>query len=249
MMRISLDSPALIAVRTWLAGTATQRSGRRKASRTQFRTEQLEPRMMLDAGMRARLPDLVAASDTGASDSDNITYDRTPSLTGSVKGDVSQVRLLVDGKRTAVLPVVNGTWTHTVPAEAALAGGKHTIAVRPVAASGKAGTLSKPLDITIRTASPTAPTLLIGKQSDSGVKGDGQTTYATPVLRGVAQPGRQVIVSIDGVVAGKVQSDAKTGAWKFNAPKLANGVYDVTAVVESRAGLQSTNELQSHGQR
>jgi hypothetical protein len=54
MMRISLESPALIAVRNWLAGsqpTQRGRSGSRMASRLTFRAEQLEPRTMLDAGM------------------------------------------------------------------------------------------------------------------------------------------------------------------------------------------------------
>ena len=67
MMRITLESPALIAVRNWLAGSQpTPRSGRsgsRKASRTQFRTEQLEPRTMLDGGMRAFLPVIGDGSD------------------------------------------------------------------------------------------------------------------------------------------------------------------------------------------
>jgi len=47
MMRISLESPALIAVRNWLAGsqpTQRGRNGSRKASRLTFRAEQLEKR-------------------------------------------------------------------------------------------------------------------------------------------------------------------------------------------------------------
>jgi hypothetical protein len=241
MMRISLDSPALIAIRTWLAGTAERagRSGRREASRLTFRTEQLEPRTMLDGGMLAQLPNLVAASDTGASNTDNLTYDRTPDLKGIVQGPASEVRLRIDGQRVAVVPVVSGKWTYTVPAEAALAAGKHKIEVRPVDAQGKPGTLSKPLEVTIRTALPTAPTLGLGAQSDSGVKGDGQTTYATPTFRGVAQPGRLVNVSIDGEFVGQVKSDAKTGAWLLKSPRLANGTHDVTAVVENRVGLPS----------
>jgi hypothetical protein len=57
MMRITLDSPALIAVRNWLAGSVARqtqrfgRNGRRTASRSSFRGEQLEPRLMLDASM------------------------------------------------------------------------------------------------------------------------------------------------------------------------------------------------------
>ena len=122
-MRISLDSPALIAVRNWLAGSqSTQRgrSGSRMASRPTFRAEQLEPRTMLDAGMRAFLPDLADESDTGSSTVDNLTYDRTPILSGSVQGAASQVRVRIDGVRVATVPVTNGKWTYTVPAEQAL---------------------------------------------------------------------------------------------------------------------------------
>ena len=243
MMRITLESPALIAVRNWLAGSQpTPRSGRggsRKASRTQFRTEQLEPRTMLDGGMRAFIPDLVPSSDTGASDHDEMTYDRTPELTGNVRGPASQVRLLIDGKSVAVLPVTNGTWKHTVPAEAALPGGKHRIAARPLDAQGKGGKLSKPLDVTIVTQSPTTPTIRLAGSSDSGVKADGQTIVSRPTIRGIAQPGRLVSVAIDGVFAGQVKSDVNTGKWSFKAPRLANGSHDITATSENRAGLTS----------
>ena len=54
---------------------------------------------MLDASMRALLPDLVGASDTGFSNSDNVTSDRTPVLTGTVRGEATQVRLFIDGRR------------------------------------------------------------------------------------------------------------------------------------------------------
>ena len=243
MMRISLDSPALIAVRNWLAGsqpTQRGRNGSRMASRPTFRTEQLEPRTMLDAGgMLAGLPDLVDESDTGSSAVDNRTSDRTPILSGSVQGAASQVRVRINGVRVAVVPVMDGKWTYAVPAEAALAAGLHKIAVRPIAAPGRVGPLSKELAVTVGTRPPAASTLVLGPLSDTGVRGDGQTTYPTPTFRGVARPRRLVNVSIDGVFAGQVQSDAKTGAWLFKSPRLANGTHDVTAVVENRVGLQS----------
>ena len=195
MMRITLDSPALVAVRNWLAGTAERsgRGGRRKASRPKLWTEQLEPRTMLDGTskmvMVAAAPDLTDASDAGASAADNLTYDRTPTLTGSVRGPVSQVRLFIDGKRGDLLQVEDGTWSYTLPAEAALTAGKHTFAVRSIDGAGKVGKLSKPLEVTIVTAAPAAPTIGLGKLSDSGAKGDGRTTYDTPVLRGGAPRG------------------------------------------------------------
>ena len=241
-MRISLDSPALSAVRNWLAGsqpTQRGRSGSRKASRLRFRAEQLERRAMLDAGMQAAIPDLADESDTGSSTVDNLTYDRTPILSGSVQGAASQVRVRIDGVRVATLPVTNGKWTYTVPAEEALPAGNHQIAVRPLDAAGKAGKLSKPLDVKIVTQSPAASTIRLAGSSDTGVKGDGTTIVSRPTIRGIAHPGRLVNVAIDGVPAGQVQSDPKTGNWSFKAPRLANGPHDVTATVENRAGLQS----------
>lgn len=198
---------------------------------------------MLDTGMRALLPDLVASSDTGFSQSDNLTADRTPTLTGSVRGAVSQVRLFIDGQRGNLLPVVNGAWTHTVPAEEALAAGKHTIAVRPFSPSGRGGPLSKPLTVTIIVKQPPPPTLGIAAASDTGVKGDGKTIVAEPIVRGVAPRGRFpsvfVNVSIDDVPVGRVKAHPLTGAWSLKSPRLANGEHTVTAVAECNAGNQS----------
>jgi hypothetical protein len=126
-----------------------------------------------------------------------------------------------------------------VPAEAALDAGMHTIAVRPVAAPGTIGALSKELAVTVGTTPPAASTLVLGPLSDTGARGDGQTTYATPTFRGIAKAGRLVNVAIDGEFVGQVKSDAKTGAWLLKSPRLANGTHDVTAVVVNRVGLPS----------
>ena len=242
MIRITLDSPALLAVRNWLAGlqpTQRGRSGRRTASRAKFRAEQLEKRTMLDAAaMYANLPDLADASDTGSSTVDNMTYDRTPTFSGSVQGAASQVRLRIDGVRVAVVPVIDFKWNYTVPAEDALVAGLHKIVVLP-AAAGRVGSLSGELAVNVVTTPPAASTLILGPQSDSGVRGDGQTIVSAPAFCGFADPGQLVNVLIDGVFAGQVQSDARTGVWLFESPQLANGVHDVTATSVNRAGLES----------
>ena len=254
MMRIPIDSPALTAVRSLLAGVTEQpaprsgRSGRRKASRTRFSAERLKPRMMLDGAwkfaiwktvMVAAPPDLADESDTGSSTVDNLTSDRTPALSGSVQGGASEVRVRIDGKRVAVVPVVNGKWTYTVPAEAALGAGMHTFAVRPVHASGRVGPLSRPRNVTVVTAAPAAPTFGLGRRSDSGVTGDGPTNVSVRNYKGTAAPGQFVNVAIDGEFVGRVRSDTKTGVWSFKAPRLANGVHNVTVVAENRAGIRS----------
>jgi hypothetical protein len=242
-MRISLDS--LLALRGWWGGssacrpTRSGRGGSRTRARQFVRGEELESRTMLDGGMRAFLPNLVAESDTGWSKVDNITADQTPTLTGRVSSAASEARLIIDGRRVAQVPVVNGIWSYTVPAEAALAAGGHTIAARAVDASGKAGRLSRPLAVKIVTTVPDAPTLRLGNAADTGTKGDGQTTDSVPTFRGRVAPGQWVNVSIAGVASGRVKSHATTGAWSFTAPRLATSVHDVSAVAENRAGIRS----------
>jgi len=246
MMRITVKSPALIAVRTLLAGSMKRpkpraaRSGSRMRSRPVFQAEELESRILLDAGMAARLADLVDSSDTGSSNKDNLTYDTTPALAGGVRGAATQVQLFINGKPHGdPLPVADGTWTYTVAPEAALAKGKHAITVRPINASGAVGKLSKPLVVTVATTPPRAPTLGVGKLSPAATAQKGVTIVGAATFRGVVQPGRQVSVSIDGQFAGRVSSDARTGAWSFKSPGLANGVHTVSAVAEDRAGLRS----------
>ena len=246
MMRITVKSPALIAVRTLLAGSMKRpkpraaRSGSRMRSRPVFQAEELESRILLDAGMAARLADLVDSSDTGSSNRDNLTYDTTPALAGGVRGAATQVQLFINGKpHGEPLPVADGTWTYTVAPEAALAKGKHAITVRPINASGAVGKLSKPLVVTVATTPPRAPTLGVGKLSPAATAQKGVTIVGAATFRGVVQPGRQVSVSIDGQFAGRVSSDARTGAWSFKSPGLANGVHTVSAVAEDRAGLRS----------
>ena len=131
-----------------------------------------------------------------------MTYDRTPTLRGSVLGAASHVRISINGQPGEPIPVENGVWTYTVPAEAPLTAGVHTIAVTPVDASEKAGELSSPLFVTLQATPPAAPTLALGDASDTGAKGDGRTTENEPLFSGTAPLGSQVKVTIDGVVGG-----------------------------------------------
>jgi len=191
-------------------------------------------------GLFAQSPGLADSSDTGSSATDGVTYDRTPTLRGSVLGAASYVRISINGQLGELVSVENGMWTYTVPAEAPLSAGVHTIAVTPVDASEKAGELSSPLFVTLQATPPAAPTLALGDASDTGAKGDGRTTESEPLFSGTAPRGVQVKVTIDGVVAGLAQADAQTGMWSFQSPRLANGVHEVLAVATGEAGLEST---------
>ena len=222
-----------------LAGVAGSPEGVRSLS---YASTVQNPMATANGLIRALLPRLVQPSDTGTSNSDNHTFDRTPTLTGEVDGPVSQVLIYSDGSPVDLVPVEKGVWKYTVLAEQALSAGSHTFRVQPQDGSGKMGSFSNLLRVTTVTAIPSAPTIGLAPSSDSGAQGDGKTIDSIPTLRGIAQPGLLVNVVIDGVPAGQVKADAKTGAWEFKAPQLANGLHDITATAENTAGLKSATD-------
>jgi len=189
--------------------------------------------------MFARNPVLADSSDTGISMVDGVTQDRTPSFSGSVRGAAGFVQISINGQPSALVPVRNGTWTHTVPATAPLPAGVHTITATPVDSAQTAGSPSQPVFVWVKTAVPAAPTVALGNSSDTGAKGDGVTAEHEPELGGTAPRGARVGVSIDGLPAGLVQSDPQTGAWSFKAPRLANGPHEASVVAIDEAGIQS----------
>lgn len=190
-------------------------------------------------GMLAQSTTLGGSSDTGSSSIDGVTYDRTPTLAGRVLGAASHVRISINGQPGALVPVVNGTWTHTVPAESPLPEGIHTVSATPVGASDATGEASPPVFVWLKSTPPAAPTAVLDDSSDTGTKGDGLTTEQEPAISGTAPRGLRVKVAIDGVFAGMAQSDANTGAWSFKAPRLANGAHEILAVCVDQAGLES----------
>ncbi len=100
-------------------------------------------------------PDLVAGSDTGSSDSDNVTRDPTPTFTGSAEAG-STVR--VDEGQNLLRQVTTnnaGTWKFTVAGDQQLADGTHSITARATDRAGNASPASEALSVTIDTTKPT----------------------------------------------------------------------------------------------
>lgn len=189
--------------------------------------------------MSARLPGFAYLSDTGFSNRDNLTSDRTPTLTGRVLGNAQHVQLVLDGAPGDLVPVVDGAWRYTVPASAPLGDGEHSIFARPVGESGEAGSSSQTLTFVVSTERPKAPAFGLTADSDTGAKGDGRTLLETVAIQGVTDPGVLVKVSINGVPVAVAKSDANSGAWQCPLPRLFTGDFDITAVATSPAGVAS----------
>lgn len=94
--------------------------------------------------------DLVAASDSGVSNSDNITNDNTPTIQ-LLAGSGTEQRIYVDGVLAAT-QTATGTFQVTLPT---LSDGSHTITAISATAAGAVSASSQPMTITIDTVAPT----------------------------------------------------------------------------------------------
>lgn len=116
-------------------------------------------------------PDLASASDTGVSNSDNITTDTTPTVSGTAEAGATVTLYDTDG--TTVLGTgiaTGGNWSIT---SSALAAGTHTLTTKASDAAGNVSGASAGLAVTIVTASP--PTISNLNGDSVGWAGVGNT--------------------------------------------------------------------------
>src|SRR5262249_38682479 len=123
------------------------------------------------------VPDLDPASDTGASNTDNLTKLTTLSFSGTAEAG-STVRLFVDGVSAGTTTAAGGSWTIVA---SPLTPGLHTITANALDLAGNLSATSGGLAVTVDTtppAAPPAPTL--DAASDDGASAsDGITTVRT----------------------------------------------------------------------
>ncbi len=121
-------------------------------------------------------PDLSAASDTGASSTDNITSDATPTFTGTSEANAAVSLFDTDG--TTVLGTAtadgSGNWSIT---SSTLAAGQHTISAAITDLAGNTSPAGAGLQITIEASTPPEPpppsVVTVVTPSGSLITGDG----------------------------------------------------------------------------
>jgi CSLREA domain-containing protein len=176
-------------------------------------------------------PDLDAASDSGASSTDNYTNDATPTftITGVING--ANVELLRDGTSVANGTAVGASIQLTDPgATAAL----HTYRARQTVGITLSPD-SDPLDVTIDTsiAQPSTPDLITA--DDSNINNDDVTSKTTPTFTGTAEANSSVQLFANAVLKGTSTAD-NSGNWSITSSALADGSYNITAVATDLAG-------------
>ncbi|MEY7686087.1 Ig-like domain-containing protein [Citrobacter cronae] len=222
-----IDSTALADGDHTIVATVTDLAGNTATSSLAF---------TVDTTLSVPTIDLADASDSGSSNSDNITRDTTPAFTlGSIDADVISVQVLINGTAYPAT-LTDGTWTFTAPE---LADGDYSVTVQVTDDAGNVQT-STALAVTVDT-SVAAP--VIALSDDTGTAGDNQTNDATPGFTVSTDPDAfSVMVSIDGGKPVAATKDAD-GQWHIDSTALADGDHTIVATVTDLAGNTATSSL------
>ncbi|WP_210499602.1 Ig-like domain-containing protein [Vibrio crassostreae] len=185
--------------------------------------------------------ELDANSDTGSSNSDNLTNETNPTIKG-VGEPNSTVTISVNGYSYETVVGADGTWSYTIPDE--LNEGTNVITVTSTDIAGNTDTAT--LNIEVDTVTPTLRS--INLDTDSGVADDDITNDNTPTFSGQVEAGASITFEIDGITYSSpndITVDAD-GNWTFTVPdSLPDGThsYKVTATDEAGNSKSSTGSV------
>ena len=191
--------------------------------------------------------DLTPASDTGISNSDDITSDTTPTFTGT-SADHATVVLYAQAEGGnpvqvgTALPSTTGAGTWTITSST-LAAGTYAFTVTQTDAAGNGPSdMSQDLAVTIDTtvpAAPSGPDLTAG--SDTGVSSsDNITADTTPTFTGTAPAGTLVTLYAGSTPVGTATASSN-GAWSITSTTLTAGTYVFTATATGLAGSSAAS--------
>jgi hypothetical protein len=181
------------------------------------------------------VPDLAAASDAGASSTDNITNVTTPTFTGTAEAGAT---VTIFDAATAVGSGVatGGNWS---VAASTLTAGAHSITAKATDLAGNQGSASPALSVTLDTTPPGVPsTPDLDAASDSGVSNiDNTTSDATPTFTGTADAA--TAVTIYDLAAAVGSTATPTGSWSVTTSPLTSALHSVTVKATDTAGNTS----------
>ena len=183
-------------------------------------------------------PDLAPGSDSGASSTDNVTNDNTPTFTGTAATGVA-VDLLIGGTVVASTIASGGAWSITAPAQG---DGVLVVSARTRDFnSGLTGPSSGTLNVTIDTVAPVVPTVPdLLASSDSGASStDNITNDNTPTFSGNGEDGSvvELLRPPGGPIFGS--GTVTAGKYTITTTTLNNGTLVVAARATDLAGNAS----------
>ena len=172
------------------------------------------------------IPDLTAASDSGVSNTDNLTSVTTPMFTGTSAAGATVT--LLEGSTVLGTTTADGSGNWSITSSV-LANGVHNLTARATDLAGNQ-TTSGTLAVTIDTLAPTVSAPDLTATSDSGTSNtDNLTSVTTPVFTGTARAGATVPLLEGSTVLGRTTADG-SGNWSITSSVLA------TVSITSRPG-------------
>ncbi|PKH57741.1 VCBS domain-containing protein [Shewanella sp. Bg11-22] len=185
--------------------------------------------------------DLMASSDSGTSNTDNLTNDNTPTITGTTDVPFSRVTIY-DGNTPVghALSDANGDYSANL---ASLADGTHNLSAKALAPSSVLPVVSPLLDIKIDT-SMAVPTVDLTATADSGISDhDNLTNAHTPIITGTAEANSTITITDEhGATVATGYADA-SGMYQLTTSNLAEGAHSITVEATDTAGNQSHASL------
>ena len=182
-------------------------------------------------------PDLLAASDSGTSDADNITNVAKPTIIGTGKAGATVT--LRDGATTIGTGTVAGDGKWLIAATKVLTEGPNVITATQTDVAGTS-VPSAALNVTLDTTVVAPAALALTPASDSGSSStDDVTNVALPTITGTGTVGDTVTL-LDGNTAIGTGTVGAGGGWSITATTaLAEGANSITATQTDVAGNTS----------
>ena len=174
--------------------------------------------------------------DTGASDSDGVTSDSTPTLLGTAEpGSTVTLSETTLGQIGTSLADQQGNWSIGV-SSTAFADGPLSFTVSSQDVAGNTSALSSSFSIEVDTVAPVQPQFDLAPASDTAPVGDQETTFPVVTLVGATDPH----VQVELVEAGLFATSNASGAFTFGGVSLALGANTLTARATDLAGNEQT---------
>ncbi|HAK8647948.1 TPA: Ig-like domain repeat protein [Salmonella enterica] len=177
------------------------------------------------------------ASDTGNSNSDNLTNKQNPKFEGTAEPNAKLVITIVDDKsgrevlKQTITVGADGNWSVTPNI---LPDGMYTINVVATDVAGNTAQTQERFTIDTVTIDPTI------RLSDPSIDDQHEATSLRPEFKGLAEAFSTIMIQWDGKVVGSANANAN-GEWSWTPPSvLAPGSYVVSIVAKDKAGNESS---------
>nr|HAF2588244.1 Ig-like domain repeat protein [Salmonella enterica] len=177
------------------------------------------------------------ASDTGNSNSDNLTNKQNPKFEGTAEPNAKLVITIVDDKsgrevlKHTITVGADGNWSVTPNI---LPDGMYTINVVATDVAGNTAQTQERFTIDTVTIDPTI------RLSDPSIDDQHEATSLRPEFKGFAEAFSTIMIQWDGKVVGSANANAN-GEWSWTPPSvLAPGSYVVSIVAKDKAGNESS---------